>query len=597
VPARNLRIAALVKQIPSIERMALDANGRLVRDGDLEMSAYCRRAVSKSVELAMASPGSSVVVATLGPPAALDVLREAVAWGFDRGVDICGILLTDPAFAGSDTIATARALAAVLEREGPFDLVLAGRNSLDADTGQVPPQLAELLDMPFASDVKRLALDDGALHLGCQHDDTWVDVEVRLPALLTCAERLCDPAKVDPERWAQVPARLIRQIGADEVGPGPWGAAGSLTTVGPCRVISIDRLQRVTPDIALAAQVSDAVRVLTDRRALIARESRPLSRLPATNGAGPVVAVIGDGDHDALTRELCNMAASLAARVGGSTLLFTAHAVTAAEAGSWGADCLTRIEGAHVAEDIAAAVAAWALTEDPWAILAGSTSVGREVASRVAAAIGAGLTGDAVDLAVIDNRLVAWKPAFGGQLLAAIEATSAVQMATIRAGVLPHSMPRNHVARESTVSVVPRHRVRVRARSREDSLEGLAEADVVIGVGRGVAPDELSQLDELRQLLGAELGCTRKVTDAGWMPHARQIGITGRSIAPRLYLAIGMSGKLNHMVGVRNAGTVLAINPDRDAPIWAYADVGIVGTFQECVPLLTDALRRALAFR
>jgi len=158
-------------------------------------------------------------------------------------------------------------------------------------------------------------------------------------------------------------------------------------------------------------------------------------------------------------------------------------------------------------------------------------------------------------------------------------------------------MPRNHVANESAVSVVPRRRVRVHARRREDSLERLTEADVVIGVGQGVAPDELRQLDELRHLVGAELCCTRKVTDAGWMPHARQVGIKVRSIGPRLYVAIGISGKNNHMVGVRAAGTVLAINPDRDAPISDCADVGIVSTFQECVPLLADELRRALACR
>jgi electron transfer flavoprotein alpha subunit len=108
-----------------------------------------------------------------------------------------------------------------------------------------------------------------------------------------------------------------------------------------------------------------------------------------------------------------------------------------------------------------------------------------------------------------------------------------------------------------------------------------------------VAPEELDQLAELRRVLGAEIGCTRKVTDAGWMPHARQIGVTGRCIAPRLYVAIGTSGKFNHMVGVRAAGTVLAINPDPDALVWHYADVGVVATFQECVPLLVEELRQA----
>jgi electron transfer flavoprotein alpha/beta subunit len=165
--AAPLRIATLIKQIPAVEAMRLGSDGRIVRDGaDLEMSAFCRRAVSQSVALASSVPGSYVTVVTLGSPSAEEALREAIAWGLDREVGICGILVTDPVFAGSDTIATAHILASVLEREGPFDLVLTGRNSLDADTGQVPPQLAELLDLPFACGVKQLVLDAGVLRLG-----------------------------------------------------------------------------------------------------------------------------------------------------------------------------------------------------------------------------------------------------------------------------------------------------------------------------------------------------------------------------------------------------------------------------------------------
>ena len=149
-------------------------------------------------------------------------------------------------------------------------------------------------------------------------------------------------------------------------------------------------------------------------------------------------------------------------------------------------------------------------------------------------------------------------------------------MVTIRSGVVVSSQPRRHVADLTSFDVRPRGRVRVHSRSNQDSLESLADADVVIGVGQGVPADELHQLDELRDLLGAQIGCTRKLTDIGAMPHARQIGVTGRAISPSLYVAIGTSGKFNHMVGVRTAGTVLAINPDRDALVFQHADLGVV---------------------
>jgi electron transfer flavoprotein alpha subunit len=130
---------------------------------------------------------------------------------------------------------------------------------------------------------------------------------------------------------------------------------------------------------------------------------------------------------------------------------------------------------------------------------------------------------------------------------------------------------------------------------RDDDIETLARAAVVIGVGTGVAPDEYTRLAPLAALLHAELAATRKVTDKGWAPRSRQVGLTGRAISPRLYVALGLSGKFNHMVGVRAAGTILAVNEDRDAPVFGHCDVGLVGDWHEVVPLLCEELRRYAA--
>jgi electron transfer flavoprotein alpha subunit len=112
----------------------------------------------------------------------------------------------------------------------------------------------------------------------------------------------------------------------------------------------------------------------------------------------------------------------------------------------------------------------------------------------------------------------------------------------------------------------------------------------VIGVGRGVDPALYAELEPMRVLLGAELAATRKVTDQGWMAHGRQLGITGRSIAPRLYVAIGLAGNMNHLAGASRAGTVLAINNDPAAEIFAHCDVGLVADWQEVMPYLVDGL-------
>ena len=615
-----LRVLALAKQVPVAEQLRLEG-GRLVRDGVArEMSAWCRRAVAQGVALARAT-GGTCTVATLGPPEAGDVLREAVAFGADAG-----ILVSDPVLAGSDTLITARALAALVEREGPFDLVLTGRASLDADTGQVGPQLAELLDLPFASSVRHLELvrsEGGAVaaRVGLEHDDLWLDAEVRLPAVLSTAERLIDPCKIkDPAVWATVPDERLRRLAAADLGPGPWGAAASPTEVGATRAEAVERAGRRLSG-PIGDQAREAVAVLASRGALegggqdgvasTAREAATADRrVPDAGGAGPVVVVLLEPGRARLARQLLGGAAELAAVVGGSVVAVGALAEhrdgalddpASATAGglpagpgalaSWGADELVVLAGSWVPEDLAAPVADLADGRGAWALLAPSTDWGRELASRASARLGAGLTGDAVDLEVSDGRLVAWKPAFGGGLLAAVRARSPLQGATVRPGVLAVAAPRPADAPPTeVVAVAPAGRVRIRARRRDDETEALAAAEVVVGVGQGVDPDRYPLVEELARALGGEVVATRKVTDRGWMPRARQVGITGLSLHPRLYVALGTSGRFNHMAGVRSAGTVLAVNADPGAEVFDVADVGIVGDWQEAVGALLALL-------
>ena len=609
-PARPLRVLALAKQIPVFENMKLGRDNRLVRDGlDLHMNDYCRRGVAQGLQVARAS-GGTLSVLILGPPSADTVCREAIAFGADAGFHV-----TDPAFAGSDTLATARALAAAVEHLGPFDLILAGRNSVDAETGQVPPQLAELLGLPFACGVRRLRLAGERLSLLLEHNDEWLDAELELPALLSCAERLIDPCKIkDPVVWAGVDAGRIRAIGADELGPGPWGAAASPTSVGPIWTLKIDRRGEMLAG-TLAEQTDRAIAVLNERGALSAAGAPDVARgsglavdLPAGGSGGPAVGVLIEPARDRHTRELLGAAARLAAAIGGHVVALGPAA--GAELGSFGADAVRRItaagpgagatpgdgHGGLTEEDIAAAVGDWADGVPPWAILAPSTAWGREVASRMAARLGAGLTGDAVGLSCEAGRLIADKPAFGGFVVAAIKCSSAVQMATVRAGVLGLPEPRRAPEVPVTeITVTPRGRLRVLRRRRDDDGDQLAHAEVVIGVGVGVDVADYERLRADARKIGAELCATRKVTDVAAMPRARQVGITGHTISPRLYIAIGLSGKFNHTVGVRSSGSIVAINPDPGAPIFDWCDVGFTADWREVFDELIPRLEAALA--
>jgi electron transfer flavoprotein alpha subunit len=602
---RPLRIAALVKQIPVGESMTLGADQRLVRQGlELEMNAYCRRAVSKGVEWARASGGTCTVF-TLGPPSAEDVVREALAWGADAAVHLC-----DPAFAGSDTLATARALAAAIGKFGAFDLVLVGRNSLDGDTGQVGPQIAELTGLPFASGVRVMGLDGETLSLTLEYDDGWEEVEVKLPALLSVAERLCDPCKMPPDQRAAVADDLIHRVGAAELGPGPWGAVGSPTVVGRTRALHHDRAAKILGG-DLESQAAEAVALLIERGALdragTTSSGTPgatslLAATPSGAAGQRVIAVIVEAGRPQVGAELLGGASVLGQAIGARVhaLAFADGAPDASGApgslaslGDIGADEVTHFAGSDVAEDAAAAIMAWAVELSLWAVLGPSTAFGREVLGRMAGAMDAGLVGDAIGLEIAADDLVAAKPAFSGALVADITCTSTVRMVSVRPGVLPLPSRRSHVAPVSSWPMEQRGRVRVLSRRRDDDIEVLARADMVIGVGAAVQPDEYELLAPIAAVLDAELAATRKVTDKGWAPRSRQVGITGRSIAPRLYVALGLSGKFNHLVGVRGAGTILAINHDPDALVFGHCDIGMVGDWHAAVPELVSALRHA----
>jgi electron transfer flavoprotein alpha subunit len=594
-----VKVAVLVKQVPRFELMELGADGRLVRDGlELELNPYCRRAVSQGVELAEGTGGTATVI-TLGPPAAEDVLREAIAWGATDGV-----LVSDPAFAGSDTLATARALAAVLERQGPYDLILAGRNSVDADTGQVGPEVAQLLDLPFLTGVKSLDVGDGELKVVCEEDDGESERIARLPVVVSTAERLIEPAKVDVAGRAAVDGGRIRRLSAADLGPGPWGQAGSPTSVGATRVLENDRACTLLTG-SPAEQVEAAIGLLVARGALAPdqRGEGAAALTPSRGPIGPAIAVVAEPHRLNVTSELLGTASSLALRIDGHVVAVApgGTGADALELAARGADAVVSIAGVSVEEDVAEALVPWVRGALPWAILLPSTTWGREVGSRIAACLGAGLTGDAIgfDLSAGAHtpgmQLVAWKPAFGGRLIAAVRSSTVPQMATVRPGVLRPAIARARTepCPEVTITASPRGRVQILSSTRNDDLDRLATASRVVCVGAGVPPDRYRELEPLLHVLGAELAATRKVTDKAWQPRARQIGITGRSVAPRLYVGIGLSGKFNHAVGIRAAATVVAINSDPAAPVWEHCDIGLVADWRDVVPLLVRALGQA----
>jgi electron transfer flavoprotein alpha subunit len=268
-----------------------------------------------------------------------------------------------------------------------------------------------------------------------------------------------------------------------------------------------------------------------------------------------------------------------------------------------GADALLALEHPALAgytnEGWSAALAHAIEARRPAVVLFSSTERGRDFAPRVAARLGLGLTGDAIGLEVDgEGRLVQMKPAFGGHVVAPILSRTSPAMATVRPGVLPPHAPapsRRARVESLAIAALPESRARVTQHPAPARAGSISGARVVVGVGFPMGdPANLPSCEALAAVLSAKIAATRRVTDKGWLPRSIQVGLTGKVIAPDLYLAVGIRGAPNHTVGIQRAGTIVAINKDPAAPIFKMADVGVAADAVELLPALTDALRARL---
>jgi electron transfer flavoprotein alpha subunit len=240
----------------------------------------------------------------------------------------------------------------------------------------------------------------------------------------------------------------------------------------------------------------------------------------------------------------------------------------------------------------------------PEIILMGATGLGRDLAGAVATVVGTGLTADCTGLAIDDKRnLMQTRPAFGGNIMATIMCDKfRPQMATVR----PHVMPMQErqegaggeIVRESCPVVEEDILTKVLEiiSDKKKDLVDVAGAEFIVSGGRGMMGKEnFAMLQELANELGGVVGASRSAVDAGWMPHERQVGQTGKTVRPKIYIACGISGAIQHLVGMQDSDVVIAINRDKEAPIFEVATYGIVGDLFRIIPAITRRLRELKA--
>lgn len=233
----------------------------------------------------------------------------------------------------------------------------------------------------------------------------------------------------------------------------------------------------------------------------------------------------------------------------------------------------------------------------PNVLLIGATHLGRDLAPSVAANLGLGLTADCTGLSIEEKEgrklLLQTRPAFGGNVMADIVCPNTrPQMATVRPNVFetqPKIEREAEIIKED-VKIDPniiRTKILETIRGRGQGEVGLEDADIIVSGGRGVgSPENFVILDELAEKLGGVVGCSRPIVEKGWMPKSRQVGQSGKTVSPKLYIACGISGSVQHKVGIRDSDFIVAINKDPEAPIFELADLSIVGDLHKVVPRL-----------
>lgn len=434
---------------------------------------------ASAYETALRIQGAEVVLLSMGPASVRELLLRLTRLGAKRA-----ILLSDKAFAGADTLATAYALSKAVERLSP-QLVICGRQTLIGDTAQTGPMLAELSGRSLMTGVMDVAVADGALRCMTREEG---EQTVEYPALITVEKKNVLRLPSLRSKMGEVEIWSAADIGVDA---SRCGLAGSPTRVlktfenesgrRRCKFISADMLSQA---------IEEGLRRNRERTAPAERQGEGL----------------------------------------GNVFIVTQAPRAFAETVS---DDITVIPLTD-AEDIARKIK----ESDPSAVLWGSDARSKRVAAEVAARLGLGLCADCTSLECDGGELIMYRPALSGSIIAKIKSLTRPAMATVR-------------------------------------TETEGAEDIIVGVGYGVR-DKIDGARALAERLGAGFAVTRKLVDNGYAPYELQVGLTGKTVSPPVYIAIGISGAVHHIVGMQRAGTVIAINPDKSAPIFDYADFGIV---------------------
>ena len=317
-----------------------------------------------------------------------------------------------------------------------------------------------------------------------------------------------------------------------------------------------------------------------------------------------VIAELRGDNVKRITFEMLTAARQLAAS-GGSVVAAVlgsgGHAGVAGPLGQAGANEVILAESPDLAEyaveSYTDAVQQVVEKTNPSVVIMAASPRGRDLSPRVAARLGVSLASDVTAIETSGNQVVVTRPVFSGNAIASVALETTPAIVTLRAGSYPPAQP--EAGKSATVTQLPIHieyapgARAVEFQEVKSARPDVTEASIVVAGGRGMgAPEHFDKIEQLADLLGAAVGASRAVVDAGWRPYGEQVGQTGKTISPKLYIACGISGAIQHLVGMKTSKYIVAINKDPEAPIFKVADYGIVGDVSTIMPLLNEEIKK-----
>ncbi len=638
-----LTIISLVKQVPLPSEMRMGEDGLMDRTKAKSIiNIDCQFGLEAGLQLKKQHPDARLIVCSMGPGSFETSLRGAIAMGYDEAY-----LLSDRKLGGSDTYATGLAISTMLKHLGftkdskePY-IILAGRQTSDGDTAHVPSQVAENIGIPQATFVESVK-SEGTNSVIAKRiiEGGYQMMKLPMPCMISLTPTGIPPRK--PSLSGAIKARNLKitTFGIDDIGLGTEkiGINGSPTIVAKVVNMVSERppitLSEGHNEVALVdsliANIKKGGNLLVKKEEAAKKEvDRPeFPDKDFRNGATGIItwAEVTNGNISRPSLELLTPARNLATQLGKDTKVMTLIigknvqplAQTLIEHGS---DEVIFVENDRLEEYLVlpfASIFTQVIRErNPEIALFAATTSGRELAPRIGMRTSSGVTADCTGLEIgeyINKKekviyspiLESRRPTYGESKLATILGFVCPQVSTARAGTF--EVPERIVGRKGIVSgfepvldekdFVVKILKTVRG---EGGLQNLFDADIIISGGRGTTNDSLGLIKALAEALksqgiNAEWACSRPVVDEGITEYARQVGQTGKTVRPKIYVAVGISGAIQHIAGMKESGKVIAINQNPKASIFNNADFGIIGNYQDIIPELIERVKAGFTF-